>query len=127
MSLKKENKKFFPKKRSSVFTFSVCVSVCLSLCLSVCLSVCLFAACRSQFLALDADFWHEGSLGEPFEMHFLFFEIFRFDLLMAIFSFFEFFLLYILCKFQMVCRSNQGHRDLNFCIWDLCMIIIKAC
>ena len=38
--------------------------------LSVCVCVKVSAACRPQFLTLGADFWHERSLGEPFETHF---------------------------------------------------------
>ena len=84
----RKSKKKFPKKGSSVFTFSVCLSVCVSVCSR----------------PVSHSFWPRGlifGMNDPWDNHskriFLFFEILRFDLLMAIFRFFGSFLLYILC------------------------------
>ena len=77
----------FRKKGSSVFAFSVCLSVCVSVC---------SRPVGHSFWPRGLIFGMKGPQGNHSKRIFLFFEILKFDLLMAIFRFFGSFLLYIL-------------------------------
>ena len=84
---KTENqKKFFSKKGSSVFTFSVCLSVCVSVC---------SRPVGHSFWPWGLIFGMNNPQGNTSKYIILFFDILRFDLLMAIFrNFFVFFAIY---------------------------------
>ena len=84
-SLIKKSRKKMTKKIDRSFCFCY-------LCLFVCVCVCLCPLYRSQFLLQEVDFWHGVNSSK---CNFLFQEILRFDLLMAIFRLFgSFFAIY---------------------------------
>ena len=86
---RKSKKKFFEKRGPQCL-------LSLSVCLSVCASVCSRPVGHS-FLPRGLIFGMKDPWVNRQKYFFLFFEILRFDLLMAIFRFFGSFLLYILC------------------------------